>query len=539
MSDSLKKLNDFYKAQTIRDPMAIATYVTTRYGIPDEKKYSIARGIAGKSKAKEWNPVQVSSDTKRKEQGSMFVGDKGGNLKVRAKLKKKGTSKKSIDLDKAQTIRDSTRLAHHLAGGGSVGAGEKGQASIDGGSWAVFEGGLKDKGNAKRWNPIMNPDIRGYKYTPDGKREKKKKKEKKEPQARVGKTGKFGSRGKSGKEAPSYQSSFTIGGKKIGEKKKAATKAIMNSLLYKAKKHKFGGKPLGWEELPRDPISFATNVMQDKGFVNTNLSANTDGAKTRNNLSQGIRALINKIPDATKKEIKSGKRSDEKWATEAKKRRNEMKASWEKGDREEAMNLKKQSIPPALASLLGFGAGWAMSDTFTEAPRGQMTPSQQRQWERLVRSSMRRKKDLQKNDIDGLRTYYKDSSDTYTKRTPIINALDILKDHAPVPPRQGLMFDPVKHRWTSQEKIGRTVSEVQGKKRIRGTGTGQHEHSRSAGSTGGKGAGMSTVAGRRFRSAADAGIIKPHEAKHPATRKITRKKLLQHLRGRAGARKVM
>ena len=57
MDNILERLKSFYKAQTIRDPMAIATYVTTRYGIPDERKFSIARGIAGKSRARQWNPA--------------------------------------------------------------------------------------------------------------------------------------------------------------------------------------------------------------------------------------------------------------------------------------------------------------------------------------------------------------------------------------------------------------------------------------------------------------------------------------------------
>ena len=48
----------------------------------------------------------------------------------------------------------------------------------------------------------------------------------------------------------------------------------------------------------------------------------------------------------------------------------------------------------------------------------------------------------------------------------------LMKDHLPIPPRQGLVWDQVKHRWTRPEKAGLTVVQVSGKKRIRGTGTG-------------------------------------------------------------------
>ena len=98
---------------------------------------------------------------------------------------------------------------------------------------------------------------------------------------------------------------------------------------------------------------------------------------------------------------------------------------------------------------------------------------------------------------------------------PFLEQFEILyNDHAPVPPRQGLMFDPVKHRWTRPEKIGRTVWEVQGHKRFRGTGTGAHERGRSQRGHGGYGQG-SSEAGRRFRSTGDVGRLHPHEAKHP------------------------
>ena len=47
-----------------------------------------------------------------------------------------------------------------------------------------------------------------------------------------------------------------------------------------------------------------------------------------------------------------------------------------------------------------------------------------------------------------------------------------MKDHLPIPPRPGLVWDQIKHRWTRPEKAGLTVAEVQGGKRFRGVGTG-------------------------------------------------------------------
>ena len=50
--------------------------------------------------------------------------------------------------------------------------------------------------------------------------------------------------------------------------------------------------------------------------------------------------------------------------------------------------------------------------------------------------------------------------------------MGLMKDHLPIPPRQGLVWDQVKHRWVRPEEAGKTVWEVSGKNRIRGVGTG-------------------------------------------------------------------
>jgi hypothetical protein len=177
-----------------------------------------------------------------------------------------------------------------------------------------------------------------------------------------------------------------------------------------------------------------------------------------------------------------------------------------------------QKISPGLAGLMAAAAGWAMSDEIVRSgggsPRGEMTPQQVREWERTLRRTMRKKDmSLDKSAWEELQKTYYDDSDLYFRRVPVQNAVVISKDHAPVPPRQGLQWDELKKKWVSPDHLGRSASELQGKKRIRGSGTGVHEHSLHVGGAGGKGVG-SGVAGRRFRSVADAGVQSPHESKH-------------------------
>ena len=186
-----------------------------------------------------------------------------------------------------------------------------------------------------------------------------------------------------------------------------------------------------------------------------------------------------------------------------------------------SMDMEK-SFPPALASLMSAAAGWALSGDVGKV--GDMSPEQAREWERTLsaaerrnverqmRSRMRRKSadtSLNKDAFESLKSHYSDSTDTYIQRTPIIQMLE--KDHSAIPPRQGLLWDAVKHRWTRAENIGHTVTEVQGKKRFRGTGTGAHERS-----VGGHGSGKTrgVERGRRFKGATDAGVLRPHASKH-------------------------
>ena len=57
------------------------------------------------------------------------------------------------------------------------------------------------------------------------------------------------------------------------------------------------------------------------------------------------------------------------------------------------------------------------------------------------------------------------------------NNVQLVKDHLPVPPRQGLIWDNVKSKWVRPDMAGKTITEVGGEKRIRGAGTGVHQRS--------------------------------------------------------------
>ena len=174
------------------------------------------------------------------------------------------------------------------------------------------------------------------------------------------------------------------------------------------------------------------------------------------------------------------------------------------------MQLEKASMSPALANLLSAAAGWALS---ADVASQEIPPHLIQEWERTL--SRKDKEKLQEEIARKLRRAVKNGEES-----DFLDDLGLLyKDHAPIPPRQGLMFDPVKHRWTRPEKIGRTVWEVQGHKRFRGTGTGAHERGRSGKGVGGYGVG-SAEAGRRFRSTGDVGRERPHEVKHPSQREL-------------------
>jgi len=229
---------------------------------------------------------------------------------------------------------------------------------------------------------------------------------------------------------------------------------------------------------------------------------------------------------------------------------------------EKTMDLTKMG--PDLARLLAAAAGWALSDDTVRSgggsPRGERTAAQESEWaealrrqarreemeerrreekrsaadrrrhERSMRRAMRTKKSVDDfPEFMKIQNFWSEKTDDYHQKTPakggaIAKAMDImvdlLKDHAPVPPRQGLVWDAVKHKWVRPENHGHSVSEVQGGKRIRGHGTGVHERR-----VGGHGRGpiRRQQEGRRFRGVADSGTARPHEAPHPSQRYLSAK----------------
>ena len=255
-----------------------------------------------------------------------------------------------------------------------------------------------------------------------------------------------------------------------------------------------------------DPYAMATAVAQRQGYAQGDrketgdappwgqgdFARGSEGASVRDKIA---RAIIDS------KRGKKKKKSVNKMMTKAQKTR----------------DLEK--ISPGLEQLIAFGAGWALSG---DVVNRDVPPDLVREWERAInrQASEGEKRRLERKIRSRLR---KSDNDVLEP----LNEYFLEKDHAPVPPRIGLMWDAVKHRWTRPERIGRTVWELSGHKRIRGTGTGAHERSTKTGGSGGRGAG-SVEAGRRFKSTADSGKLNVHdggkkigskgEQKHPALR---------------------
>ena len=129
-------------------------------------------------------------------------------------------------------------------------------------------------------------------------------------------------------------------------------------------------------------------------------------------------------------------------------------------------------------SLLAMLAGYKLTPKVNP---GEMTPAQQRQWERTLQNQMRRKNiDIDKAAFKQLQNFYKDKSDTYTRRKPAKNGVKVEKILTS-PPFQGAEFDPVSHRWKKPGEVAAKTGQVNvgtgGKRRIRGAGTGAAQRS--------------------------------------------------------------
>ena len=122
-------------------------------------------------------------------------------------------------------------------------------------------------------------------------------------------------------------------------------------------------------------------------------------------------------------------------------------------------------------------AGWWFSDNVTRG-LGDPTPAQQREFERQVQQSMRKKSRSTRRA--GLRKMgpYKQTerNDTYFRKIPVENAVQaelvkfaIGNQRLSVPPFLGARFDPTSHRWVKPENMGRAIAARGGKKRVRST----------------------------------------------------------------------
>ena len=135
----------------------------------------------------------------------------------------------------------------------------------------------------------------------------------------------------------------------------------------------------------------------------------------------------------------------------------------------------KKGVTDALIAML---AGYKLTPKVNP---GEMTPAQQRQWERTLQNQMRRKNiDIDKAAFKQLQNFYKDKSDTYTRRKPAKNGVKVEKILTS-PPFQGAEFDPVSHRWKKPGEVAAQTGNVNvgtgGKRRVRGAGTGAAQRS--------------------------------------------------------------
>jgi hypothetical protein len=146
----------------------------------------------------------------------------------------------------------------------------------------------------------------------------------------------------------------------------------------------------------------------------------------------------------------------------------------------------QNSFNPALASLLAVSAGFAASDAVVNA-----------------------------SGARGARSITDDQLNLFNVMANKKRGRKLRKEHSPLPPIQGLVWDEGAKRWRKPENVGKTASEVQGKKRIRGSALGQTARS-PGGTSAGKGRGRGYSRGRAERIATGdigvAGIAGPKKS---------------------------
>jgi len=173
-----------------------------------------------------------------------------------------------------------------------------------------------------------------------------------------------------------------------------------------------------------------------------------------------------------------------------------------------AQNKPLQKVSSSLAAFL---AGLAMSDDIVRAgggaPRGEMTPAQQREWERMLNRQMKRKSLKDGVAMEDLQKHWSDTSDTYIRRVPVAKGVQagetFLDKKLASPPRPGEIWNPVTHRWTKEGNLGKVNVGSGGKKRLRAGSNAAGAHQKNVGGLSGKGRLRHIGTGRQFRSKVD------------------------------------
>jgi hypothetical protein len=187
-----------------------------------------------------------------------------------------------------------------------------------------------------------------------------------------------------------------------------------------------------------------------------------------------------------------------------------------------AVGSMQKGFNPALASLLAVAAGYASSDAFVSGAGGKTNDDiTDTHLSAFSRAARKKKSKATTSRVKNIRMAYKEVANQgdLAKKEAILapdskkgmaaaraeieamrEAKRVEKAHAPVPPIQGLVWDQSVKKWRKPENVGKTATEVQGKKRIRGSGLGQA--GRSAGGSGsGRGRGRVFSGGRKGRVA--------------------------------------
>ena len=152
--------------------------------------------------------------------------------------------------------------------------------------------------------------------------------------------------------------------------------------------------------------------------------------------------------------------------------------------------LKSEDIQKKMSPAMGALAGWWLGGEIQEIIQGhgQPTPAQQREFERQIQRQMRRGIRKETTSLEALQTFYSDANDTYIRRKPVQNGVDVQKasyiassgggHHLSAPPREGETYNLVTHRWEKPENHTKLKQSQGGKARLdRASGTGTMERS--------------------------------------------------------------